>query len=210
MRTLKVKTGGGGSKFSSGWHTLEVAKAEYGDWNGTKYLDVWFKDYPDSINLRCYAKSGKDGEARTTNTIGNFLSGTTSLDHSSGAGDSSVSQALRLTLNRDGSDNTHTPVIKSLESNYYKQVDTMEGFRFMVDLEATATERGITTEAVITQLETIRDSVVLLPFTYGVRSTIYVRVVDMDFSELFDDTVDTSSSYSQRTGKVLVTIEQVL
>ena len=62
MRTLKVKTGGGGSKFSSGWHTLEVVKAEYGDWNGTKYLDVWFKDYPDSINLRCYAKTGKDGE----------------------------------------------------------------------------------------------------------------------------------------------------
>ena len=62
MRTLKVKTGNGGSKFSSGWHTLEVVKAEYGDWNGTKYLDVWFKDYPDSINLRCYSKTGKDGE----------------------------------------------------------------------------------------------------------------------------------------------------
>ena len=62
MRTLKVKTGSGGSKFSAGWHALQVAKAEYGDWNGTKYIDVWFKDYPDSINLRCYAKSGKDGE----------------------------------------------------------------------------------------------------------------------------------------------------
>jgi|TARA_R100000501_G_C2623284_1_gene116422 hypothetical protein len=155
-------------------------------------------------------QSGKDGEVRTTNSIGNFLSGTTQLDHSSGAGDSSVSQALRLTLNRDASDNTDTPVVKSLESAYYKQVDTMEGFRFMVDLETTATEQGITTEAVITNLETIRDSVPLLPFVYGVRSTIYVRVVDMDFSELFDDTVDTSSSYSQRTGKVLVTIEQVL
>ena len=62
MRTLKVKTGNSGTKFSSGWHTLEVVKAQYGDWNGTKYLDVWFKDYPDSINLRCYAKTGKDGE----------------------------------------------------------------------------------------------------------------------------------------------------
>ena len=62
MRTLKVKTGNSGTKFSSGWHALEVVKAEYGDWNGTKYLDIWFKDYPDSINLRCYAKKGKDGE----------------------------------------------------------------------------------------------------------------------------------------------------
>ena len=178
---------------------------------------AWLRDSIHADDLSASAsneyvalQSGKDGEVRTTNTIGNFLSGTSSLDHSSGAGDSSVSQALRLTLNRDARDTTHTPVIKSLETNYYKQVDTMEGFIFMVDLETTATEQGITTEGVISNLETIRDSVILLPFTYGVRSTIYVRVVDMDFSELFDDTVDTSSSYSQRTGKVLVTIEQVL
>ena len=51
MRTLKVKTGNAGTKFSSGWHTLEVVKAQYGDWNGTKYIDVWFKDYPESLNL---------------------------------------------------------------------------------------------------------------------------------------------------------------
>ena len=62
MRTLKVKTGGTGTKFSAGWHTLTAAKAQYGEWNGTKYIDVWFQDYPESINLRVYAKAGKDGE----------------------------------------------------------------------------------------------------------------------------------------------------
>jgi len=62
MRTLKVKTGGGGINFTPGWHTLTVNKAQYGDWNGTKYIDVWFNDYPESLNLRVYSKQGKDGE----------------------------------------------------------------------------------------------------------------------------------------------------
>ena len=62
MRTLKVKTGGTGTKFTPGWHTLTATKAQYGEWNDTKYIDVWFQDYPESINLRVYAKTGKDGE----------------------------------------------------------------------------------------------------------------------------------------------------
>jgi len=37
-RTLTVKTGGG-SSFSTGWHTKLISKAEYGDYNGTKYID---------------------------------------------------------------------------------------------------------------------------------------------------------------------------
>ena len=35
-RTLTVKTGGG-SSFSTGWHNKLISKAEYGDYNGTKY-----------------------------------------------------------------------------------------------------------------------------------------------------------------------------
>ena len=63
MRTLKVKTGGGSSfNFTPGWHTLTATKAQYGEWNGTKYIDVWFQDYPESLNLRVYAKEGQDGE----------------------------------------------------------------------------------------------------------------------------------------------------
>ncbi len=61
VRTLTVKTGGG-SSFSTEWHTKLISKAEYGDLNGTKYLDVWFDDFPESLNMRVYEKKNADGE----------------------------------------------------------------------------------------------------------------------------------------------------
>ena len=61
MRTITVKKTTGG-KFSPGWKEVEITKAAYGDYNGTKYIDCFFKDYPDSLNLRIYEKKGKDGE----------------------------------------------------------------------------------------------------------------------------------------------------
>ena len=61
VRTLTVKTGGG-SSFSTGWHTKLINKAEYGDFNGTKYLDVWFDDFPESLNMRVYEKKNANGE----------------------------------------------------------------------------------------------------------------------------------------------------
>jgi|7_EtaG_2_1085326.scaffolds.fasta_scaffold16534_3 hypothetical protein len=61
MRTLTIKRGTGGT-FTEGWNEVTVTKANYGDWEGNKFLDLWFKDYPESLNLRIYAKKGKDGE----------------------------------------------------------------------------------------------------------------------------------------------------
>ena len=60
MRTLTVKQGG--SIWSTGWHTLTVSTAKYGDYSGSKFLELGFKDYPDNFTLRIYAKVGKDGE----------------------------------------------------------------------------------------------------------------------------------------------------
>ena len=61
MRTITVKKTTGG-KFSPGWKEAEITKAAYGDYNGTKYIDCFFKDYPDSLNLRIYEKRGQNGE----------------------------------------------------------------------------------------------------------------------------------------------------
>ena len=61
VRTLTVKTGGG-SGFSTGWHTKTISKAEYGEFNESKYIDVWFEDYPPSLNMRVYAKENTNGE----------------------------------------------------------------------------------------------------------------------------------------------------
>ena len=60
MRTLTVKQGG--SNWATGWHTLTISKAKYGNYNESKFLELGFADYPDNFTLRIYAKVGKDGE----------------------------------------------------------------------------------------------------------------------------------------------------
>ena len=61
-RTLTVRKGTGNSVFSPGWHTAVIQKAAYGDYNGTRYLDVYFKDFPETMNMRVYERIGKGGE----------------------------------------------------------------------------------------------------------------------------------------------------
>tara|TARA_R100000458_G_C8190443_1_gene184328 strand:- start:197 stop:721 length:525 start_codon:yes stop_codon:yes gene_type:complete len=61
-RTFTLPKKGTG-QWSEGWHTVTINKAEYGELdNGSKYIDVWFNDYPTNFNMRIYAKVGKDGE----------------------------------------------------------------------------------------------------------------------------------------------------
>jgi len=62
MRTMTIKPGGGNNLYSTGWHELVVSKAKYGEWNGSKCLDIHFDEYPDNFNIRVYAKTGADGE----------------------------------------------------------------------------------------------------------------------------------------------------
>ena len=62
MRTLTIKSGGTGTDYMTGWHELLVSKAEYGEWNGSKCIDVYFDGYPENFNMRVYAKTGTDGE----------------------------------------------------------------------------------------------------------------------------------------------------
>ena len=59
IKTMSASTGG--SKFEEGWHEVVISKAEYGvyesdvpDTDDKRYLDVWFEDYPDNMNLRAY------------------------------------------------------------------------------------------------------------------------------------------------------------
>tara|TARA_R100000808_G_C2152923_1_gene162689 strand:- start:73 stop:618 length:546 start_codon:yes stop_codon:yes gene_type:complete len=61
IKTMSASTGG--SKFSEGWHELSVSKAEYGTYeNGDKskkYIDVWFQDMPENMNMRVYETFNK-------------------------------------------------------------------------------------------------------------------------------------------------------
>ena len=61
MRTLTVRKGTG-TNYSIGWHTLTISNAKYGDYEGNKFLDVWFEGYSENFTMRVYEKIGKDGE----------------------------------------------------------------------------------------------------------------------------------------------------
>tara|TARA_Y100000310_G_scaffold345062_1_gene461527 strand:- start:20330 stop:20848 length:519 start_codon:yes stop_codon:yes gene_type:complete len=60
-RTLTLPKKGTGL-WNEGWHELTISKATYGEWNDSKYIDVWFDGYPDNFNMRVYSKVGKSGE----------------------------------------------------------------------------------------------------------------------------------------------------
>ena len=62
MRTMTIKSGGGNNQYSTGWKELVISKASYGEWNGSKCIDIYFNDYPDNFNMRVYEKTGQDGE----------------------------------------------------------------------------------------------------------------------------------------------------
>ena len=61
MRTLTVRKGSG-VNYGTGWHTLTISNAKYGDFEGNKFLDVWFDGYSENFTMRVYEKKGSDGE----------------------------------------------------------------------------------------------------------------------------------------------------
>ena len=55
MRTLTVRKGSG-TNYKTGWHLLTISNAKYGDYEGNKFLDVWFDGHPENFNARIYEK----------------------------------------------------------------------------------------------------------------------------------------------------------
>ena len=52
IKTMSHSSGNG--KWTEGWHTLTINDAKYGDWNGKRFLDIFFEGYPNTFNLRVY------------------------------------------------------------------------------------------------------------------------------------------------------------
>ena len=48
--------------YPNGWKTVTIAKSETGNYNGTKYYDLWFDGLPDNLNCRVWEARNKDGE----------------------------------------------------------------------------------------------------------------------------------------------------
>ena len=59
MAIKTVTVGSGGSDYEAGWKQLTIKNAKYDHYNGNKFMDIWFEDYPDNLNARVYETVNK-------------------------------------------------------------------------------------------------------------------------------------------------------
>lgn len=57
MRKLEVRKNGYNLK--EGWQVSTISQAEFGDWEGIKYLDLYFHELPEQMNMRVWATHNK-------------------------------------------------------------------------------------------------------------------------------------------------------
>ena len=60
MGIVVTKKEGGG--YDEGWKTITVSEAVKGDFNGSKYVDLFFEGYPETMKCRVWEARNKDGE----------------------------------------------------------------------------------------------------------------------------------------------------
>lgn len=48
--------------YTEGWKEVTVTKAVTGDYNGTRYYDLWFEGLPDNLNCRVWEARNQQGE----------------------------------------------------------------------------------------------------------------------------------------------------
>ena len=58
-RTLTINKTTSYPSLEPGWKTVTINTAKYGDYNGNKYIDVNFVNYPENLRLRVYESVNK-------------------------------------------------------------------------------------------------------------------------------------------------------
>jgi len=57
---IKTTTSKAGRLAKDGWNHVTIKSAEYGSFNDTRYIDVFFEEFPDYLNLRIYEGINKE------------------------------------------------------------------------------------------------------------------------------------------------------
>jgi len=156
---------------AGGWLQVVINAEDLSPTNSNEFINVDFGEDDGSGGLN----------ARGNTDLGDFLSGTNSIDFASGAGISSVNMGLRINFVRDGSVTTHTPKLKDVRIAVLKEVAIRDRFIFTIDVRATMAlpggTPGRTAENIITDWETARGLKTMATFTYGpVTTARYVKV----------------------------------
>ena len=65
--TVTKSTGGG---YDEGWKTVTISSATKGDYSGSKYIDLFFEGYPETLKCRVWeARSGEGEEFQIANMV---------------------------------------------------------------------------------------------------------------------------------------------
>lgn len=158
---------------------------------------------------------GLNGAVDTTVTLGEYLSGTKTLNFGSGKGVSAKKIGNRYNFNR-GSTNTNTPKLQESEIQSYHHLLGRLAWDFTIDIDKTAEDNApaavvgqTIAETIIAAIKTVVASVPLVTFTIAQETQTNVRIPN-DRPPIFNLTTINASGavLGDRTGFITVRVEE--
>tara|TARA_R100000008_G_scaffold26891_1_gene14797 strand:+ start:21812 stop:24484 length:2673 start_codon:yes stop_codon:yes gene_type:complete len=110
---------------------------------------------------------GINGGDRDDVDLGDFTSSVSKIDFASGAGVSAKDIGIMLKLNRNDSTNTNTPKIKDIIIEGAVVPGILYEHQMTIDIEQTAEDTGQSIETVISNIESLVESVIQTQFKFG-------------------------------------------
>jgi len=110
---------------------------------------------------------GINGSDRDDTDLGDFTSAVSKIDFASGAGVSAKDIGIMLKLNREDGDTSKTPKIKDIIIEGVVVPSILYEHQMTIDLEQTAEDTGQSVETVISNIETLVESVIQTQFKFG-------------------------------------------
>ena len=191
---------------AGGWLQVVINAEDLSATNSNEFINVDFGEDDGSGGLN----------ARGNTNLGDFLSGTNSIDFASGAGIESVNMGLRINLHRDGSATADTPKLKDVRIAVLKEVAIRDRFIFTIDVKATEQKTKRTSENIISDWETARALKTMGEFTYGpVTTARRVKVRQAAWNMSFTEGASSQGAVQeiaqvQREGFIDVVLEEVV
>ncbi len=162
----------------TGQVTFPIFDGGLSEVDGAFYRLTTTSDKIGSSNM--VAQFGLDG-AEPSVTLGIVASISEALTYGSPSGLQARRIQNRWTLDNKGMSGT-TPIFREAANEYLKEQNVREQFEFIVDIDATAKKRGVTsainpTESVLGSLDSVRSTRTLVPFRYGRITTRFVKIL---------------------------------
>ena len=110
---------------------------------------------------------GLNGADRDTTDLGDFTSSVSKIDFASGAGVSAKDIGIMLKLNRQDDDTSKTPKIKDIIIEGAVVPSILYEHQMTIDIEQTAEDTGQSIETVISNIESLVESVIQTQFKFG-------------------------------------------